>query len=191
MRRVFRCFGIVAMLTVLGVPVPSSTASEQDSCYNVTSINIENMKIEIPYRGMVQMDNGVGFSSDAGPGGESHDWKITLVQDEILQPSPSALLRLVRFSAEHVTGSGAWDHVFVYECRNGKLIRLFVERYHYGVKIRRLSDDELLFISDYWMKSDPMCCPSQEKRAVFKWDPEGMKYFLAEDSIRPKTVIPK
>lgn len=187
-RCALRCVGTLAIVTAISVcgPPSHSAASGQVQCNEVTSVDFQSLSIKIRDREMVQMDHGTGFSSDAGIDGKSRDWKITLVQDDILRPAAALTLRLVRFEANHITGSGAWDHVSIYQCREGELVRVFEERYLYGVEIQRVNDDELLFISGEWMKGDPMCCPSKEKRSAYKWDSKSKKYILIGDSIGAK-----
>jgi len=187
MRRTLWRKGFVAMLVVIEVWSSRAAANEQVRCDDVTSIDVKNMSIEFPARGKVQMNDGTGFSSDAGVDGESRDWKITLIQDVILRPTTSVILRLVRFNADHITGSGAWDHVFIYKCRNGNFVRLFEESHLYGTKIQRLADDEITFVSGEWVKGDPTCCPSKEKQSTYKWDTKSMRYILIEESIWPRT----
>src|SRR5512135_3675810 len=116
MRRALRRLEVLALLAAIGACalVSQATASGQVPCDDVTLVDIQGMSVEIPGRGTVQLDHGAGFLSETGPADASPNWKITLVQDEVLRPAPLVSLRLVRFNANHVTGSGAWDHVFIY-----------------------------------------------------------------------------
>ncbi len=77
--------------------------------------------------------------------------------------------------------------MFIYQCRRGKLGRVFEDRYLYGVRIQRERDDVLVFMSGEWLKEDPMNCPSNEKRSVYRWDSSAKKFVLIENSVRPRT----
>jgi hypothetical protein len=79
------------------------------------------------------------------------------------------MLRLIRINANHVSGSGAWDHVFIYHCRSGDLLRIFEERFLYGVEIQKSSDDELVFIQ------------TDKNRTVYKWNSKRNNYEIVSN----------
>ncbi len=154
-------------------------------CHNLKAVDFANMKLDLPGWGTVKLSKGIGYTSEDPDFSESKDWKITIEQDEILRPPPSTTLRLLRVTCNHLTGSGAWDHVLIYCCREGKLVRIFQERFHYGVKIQKPEPSELLFEYGEWTKDDPHCCPSLERVSIYRWNESAQTYNLVKSSVHP------
>ena len=164
----------------------SANVAQDTRCEDIVSIDFRNLTIDIPWRGAVQLEDGVGFSSDAGEGGESKDWEIRLVRDEILRPADGKALRLIILNASHLTGSGAWDHVFVFGCVGGKVVQLFHERFLYGVHIAKIIDAEWIFISGEWLDKDPMCCPSNDRISRYRWSTKENTFKVVSSAILPR-----
>jgi len=193
MKRGILRFAVPAALSAaLCVSVTSlpSRASGAEPCDNVTSIDFRNRSMEFPDRGTIRLERGVGFASDARHGGKSLDWKISLVQDEILRPVPSTTLRLLRFNENHITGRSSFDYVFMYQCLQGEPVRVFEKKYPNGVYVEIVRDSELVFLSGEWKVGDPACCPSNQKRSVYKWNPKDRKYVAAGNGDTRKKEAP-
>jgi hypothetical protein len=163
-----------------------ANVAQDARCEDIVSIDFKNLRVDIPMRGIVQLENGIAFSSDAGEDDESKDWEIRLVRDEILRPEAGKALRLIKLNANHLIGSGAWDHVFIFSCVEGQIVRLFHERFLYGVHIEKITDAELIFISGEWMNKDPMCCPSKERISTYRWSTEENTFIEVNSVFRPR-----
>ncbi len=190
MIRTLRCISIVATaISIVALSIRLHATLKQDTrCNEIVSIDSKNLRIEMPNGGAVQLKNGTAFSSDAGEGGESKDWEINLVQDEIIRPIPGQALRLIKLFSNHLTGSGAWDHVFIFRCVKGKVVRVFQKSFLYGVKIQKITDAELIFTSGEWMKGDPMCCPSKETISTYRWSPKDGIFKVVRSVLRPVQI---
>src|SRR5881396_3868501 len=90
-------------------PRLDATAAQDTRCDEIVSIDSRNFRFQMPNGSSVQLKNGAAFLSDAREEGESKDWEVKLVQDEIIHPRPGQALRLMRLSSNHLTGSGSWD----------------------------------------------------------------------------------
>jgi hypothetical protein len=183
--------GPIRLLQVLALAIAVSSggltvlAGDKTPCpgNDLTAVDFANMKIALPGLGKVQLSQGHGYTSEDDSG--SRDWEITIEQDEILRPSPSTTLRLLRVNCNHLTGSGAWDNVLIYCCRKGCLVRIFQESFHYGVKIQKPNVFELLFQYGEWTKDDPHCCPSLERVSIYRWNERTKTYNLVKSSVHP------
>jgi hypothetical protein len=184
MRRPIRLLKGLALALALTVwtPVGLSADMAESPCRELAAVDFANMKISLP-QGEAQLRRGVGYISEDCPG--SKDWKVTLAQDQILQPSPSATLRLLRVRCEHLTGSGSWEHVFIYACRQGRLRRVFQKSFLYEVKIHEKDNGQLLLISGEWRKNDPRCCPSRERFSLYRWDESTGSYIPVQSGSPP------
>jgi hypothetical protein len=187
MARSIRLLQILALFIAVSSGGLTVLAGDKAPCRgnDITAVDFTNMKIALPdLWGKVQLSQGVGYKSEAGLD-ESKDWKITIEQDEILRPSPSVTLRLLRVTCNHLTGSGAWDDVLIYCCRNGRLVRVFHDIFHYGVRIQKPTAFELLFEYGEWTKNDPHCCPSMERVSIYRWNEKIGTYTLVKSSVHP------
>ena len=117
--------------------------------------------------------NGKACTSDQAFA-DGCDWQHAITVDQALVPTPGQTIRLIVINSNHLTGSGAWDHVFFFRCRNGRAVSEFSESYRYGVKIEKRSNTELRLVSGEWLKGDPDCCPSRQKTEIFRWDSKKM-----------------
>jgi hypothetical protein len=174
---------IAGVVVFICIVVFHAGAEEIILCKDIKTIEFRNFRMAVPDRGVVQFKNGTALSSD---GEEKSDWKINLIQDEVFHPSVGAEVRLLRITSNHLTGSGSWDHVFIYRCREGNLERIFQEEYLFGVKINKISAGELLFISGEWTVNDPMCCPSKESLSTYSWDNKVGTYKLEHKEYRSR-----
>jgi len=139
------------------------------SCQDLQSLDFKNLDVEISNHGKVRFKKGIAFTSD---GGEAKDWKHRIVQDDILRPETSTTLRLIKIESVHTTGSGFWEHVIIYKCRRGDLVKVFHKSFLGGVKVKHDLKQNIVFTSGEWSKDDPACCPSKKKILTYHWNRE-------------------
>jgi len=170
---------VIIFLTILilssSMKNTGNTAEENIKCSTVAKPDLQNAKIENDI-----YVNGKACSSDGMI--ETCDWEHTIVSDEILRPVPGKEVRFVVINKNHVTGSGAWDTILVFDCFNGNLRKIFENRYLYGVKINKKSDGEITATSGEWQPDDSGCCPSMEKTEIYRWNPSKNTYTLKSTS---------
>jgi len=184
---IFRCVSFVT--NAIGIVAFSlclhATFAQDARCDEIVSIDSKNLRIEMPNGLAVQLENGAAFHSDSGENGGSRDWEMNLVQDELIRLAPGQVLRLMRLFDNHLTGSGTWDHVFVFQCVGGRIVPIFRKSFLYGVKIKEITDAELIFASGEWMTGDAMCCPSKQRISTYVWNPKDSTYRLVRSVLRP------
>lgn len=167
---------IVVTFIIAATPTELNANSEL-LCISVQIPDLQNANInDIDFR------QGKAYTSD---GSSPKDWEHTLSTDQILKPHHNKEIRLIVINSNHLTGSGAWDTVIALDCVRGTLKKIFEKKYLHGVNIKIRQDDELLLISGEWQPTDPMCCPSKEKRETYQWNQLKGTYVLK------KTVIQK
>lgn len=135
------------------------------SCSSVSSPDLKNSTIK-----KIKFVDGKACTSEDLESPDRCDWKHQISMDEILSPVFGKQVRLAVINSSHMTGSGAWDTVLVFDCLKGHMKTIFKAQYLYGVRIGRKTDDELIFTFGEWQLKDPMCCPSKEKRDVYRWN---------------------
>jgi hypothetical protein len=153
-------------------------------CRDAEGIDFRNAVVEVAPLGAVRLESGVGYASDAGEGGASRDWRLTLHEELVLRPAPGTVVRLVRLEASHLTGSGEWEHVLAFRCRDGVLERILDERFLYGVDVHRVNDGILRFTYGEWREKDPMCLPSADRVDTYRWDREKGTYRRIDSTLR-------
>ncbi len=161
---------LLILVTFLIAVLPAKlNANSEISCTSVETPDLKNTSInDINFR------QGKAYTSD-GP--SPQDWEHTLLTDRILKPNKKEL-RLIVINSNHLTGSGAWDTVIVFDCIRGIMNKIFEKKYLYGVNVTTKTDSELLLTSGEWQSNDPMCCPSMEKKEIFRWDDNKGTYGL-------------
>ncbi len=174
--------GFVFIVAVAFAALPSEASAPQ-VCKDIEKFDFRNSTLELENRGYVTLVHGNGCSSDDLP---NHcDWKQEITLDVFLWPQKGIEIRLLRINSDHLTGSGEWDYVLIYECRGGILSRIFERRYLSGVKLERLEGSDLVLRSGHWLPGDANCCPSKEKLETFCWDNKQGTYTLVSTDIRP------
>jgi hypothetical protein len=110
------------------------------------------------------------------------EWNVALTRVEPQGAGSDHIIAIV--TADHQTGSGAWDSVFFYACRKGVLEQVHSRRYLYGAKFSEGQNSELVITSGDWRREDPACCASRERREYFVWDDTSGKVVLRRTEIR-------
>jgi hypothetical protein len=119
--------------------------------------------------------HGKAYTSD---GTNPEDWEHTFSVDRILDPDHGKELRLIVIHSNHLTGSGAWDTVIVFDCVRGGMKEIFERKYLYGVKLETTIGKELSLSSGDWQPDDPVCCPSKVKKEIYRWNENKGTYTL-------------
>ena len=105
------------------------------------------------------------------------DWRVELTRAEKWGPADQLLL--VVLNANHETGSGATDSVFLYACQRGTSVPVFSRRYLYGATVAMGQNSDLWITSGVWRPADPQCCPSRERREHYTWNKAKRRIVLA------------
>jgi len=166
----------VIVLTVLFGNVSKLKAevpSEKFLCTSIAGLDLKNTTIN-----NIKFVDGEACTSDSAEMPDHCDWKHTISRDEILKPISGKEVRLVILHSNHETGSGAWDTVLAFDCVNGSMRKLFEKKDLAGVKIEKTTGGAVILTSGIWQPKDPMCCPSKEKREIYRWSSSKSTYIL-------------
>ncbi len=106
---------------------------------------------------------------------------------QLFQSLSVQTIRLIVINSNHLIGSGAWDHVFFFRCRNGHAVSDFSESYRNGVKIEKRSNTELRLVSGEWPKGDRDCCLSRQMTEIFRWDSKKSAFAMSTKSSRRRS----
>lgn len=159
--------------------VNSEVPVEELRCPSVAGVDLGNARI-----GRLRFTKGRACTFDDLS--KRCDWEHRVTRDEILRPVPGREVRLVVINSHHLTGSGAWDRVVVFDCVNGVMKAILEKSFLYGVRIEHAGEGEIIFVSGKWGKRDPMCCPSEERSEVYRWDEKAGKFNLTNTTIKPQ-----
>jgi len=157
----------------------AETPTDNIACASLSTVNLRNSRIN-----HLKFVDGKACESDGLPG--KCDWEHKINQDQLLYPTAHKQIRLIVITANHLTGSGSWDTVFMFDCLAGSLKKIFEKRYLYGVKIEKSKDGTLIFTSGVWKENDPMCCPSERKYETYRWSPDKNTYVLSSTASAEK-----
>ena len=126
------------------------------------------------------------------------DWEYSAEETASVQPEPGAFVRIVSGFMNHVGGSGAWAIVAAFECRDGSMREVFRKHWLYGAKVDLVSDSAFSLRGGVWVKGDAMCCPSFQKRVVYRWNAAErnfrateVQYFRGGSWQEPGVAAPK
>jgi hypothetical protein len=105
------------------------------------------------------------------------EWITTLEQQVrfSLGQIPALLLRL---NANHVAGTGSFDHVVIMRCRGNRLDIVF-EASGAGVKAGYLPDAGLEVRHVFWLPQDSHASPSRLVTENYRWDGSRGRFDLA------------
>lgn len=153
-------------------------------CSSIASFDLQNTTIH-----NIKLVNGKACTSDSAEMPDRCDWEHTISRDEILKPIPGKEVRIVILHSNHETGSGAWETVLVFDCVNGFIGKLFEKKDLAGVKIEKKTNGEVILTSGVWQPKDPMCCPSKEKREIYRWSSKKNTYIIESITITSKSNL--
>jgi hypothetical protein len=119
---------------------------------------------------------------DDGEHKHACDVENTVQKDQVIDSTA----RLVIVNSDHVLGSGAWDNVFIYGCRNGgQITTFFNKKYLYGATVQSVSSKAVTIKYGFWSGKDAGCCASHEAISVYQWDPKTQRF---EDTNQQKII---
>lgn len=167
---------------VLQFKIDAQNKSMKFSCSNIETLDLPNASIPIASEGTtIKFDSGKACPINEYSG--ICDWEYTITTDRILHPNSDLSVRLLIINRNHLTGSGAWDHLNLYICENGNLKAIFEKAYLYGAKLDFKNDSQFVVRSGQWQDNDPTCCPSQEKEELFLWNSREQKYTVVNSKL--------
>ena len=108
----------------------------------------------------------------------------------VLKPSADTEVRLVSTVKNHLTGSGAFETIRGFQCKDGGMATVFSKEFYYGASFEQISDTEFALTGGSWSGDAPSCCPSYKKRIVYSWDLRAGEYRSAGETClkrNPKT----
>lgn len=98
------------------------------------------------------------------------DWKTVIEQDRVLHPAGSSALRVLALNKSHLTGTGAFNYVFVFECKDGSVRKVF-EATGEGVQLEQATANGIEISIGLWGSGDGHCCPSRVVQLRYSWSP--------------------
>jgi hypothetical protein len=170
----------IMTLLFIAAPPPGQSAAAGTACDAIEKVDFMNSELNFESNSM-RFRDGKACTTDGGDA-SACDWEHTVALDKVLIPEPGKAVRLIIINSNHLTGSGAWDHVLLFECKDGKVTSLFNESYH-DIEVEKLGATEFSLVSGEWLKKDPECCPSRHKRETFRWDRKKGAFSLSEKTI--------
>jgi hypothetical protein len=117
--------------------------------------------------GPVRLKDGKGCVK-ARPEDAGCEWSVQLTRAE--KWGVGGQLLVVVINRNHDSGSGAFDSVFLYACKQGTFVPVWSHSYLYGVTIVMGHKSDLWITSGVWRPQDATCCPSQERREHLAWN---------------------
>ena len=180
MRRVAGLLAIIAFLSTAHAAAQESGPSHV-RCGNASAI-LRNGAFTLRI-GPVRLRDGTGCVKD-DLAARQCDWTVELTRFERWGAAPGFLLAVVH--SNHQEGSGAWDSVFMWSCRDGDAAAGFTERYLYGAKIDLGNDLDFRITRGVWLASDATCCPSEEKTEHYVWNGRRGRFMLVAEPGRPR-----
>jgi hypothetical protein len=154
------------------------------ACDDVSTIDFNNGALDLGGFGMLTFKGGracgneeVSIHQDRNcPCGSGKcDWEMRISEDTLLEPEPSRTFRLLNVFEKHLTGSGAWGHLLLFECRNGQLEKVMDKQYLYGLSLTPTAEGFDLE-SNYYLPKDARRCPSRKQKETYGWSSSQHKY---------------
>ncbi len=188
--KVIACCGLIAFARpVTSVSAPTNGVSAA-ACKGVSNIDFQNNIVDWG-GGRLKFKDGRACTTEGLLPGQNPDcdcdsgkcdWQMKVSEDRLLSPEPGWQLRLLIVEEDHLTGSGAWGRVLLYECQNHQLKTVMDQRYLYGVQFCATKDGFKLEYGD-WFPGDPRCCPSGRREDFFRWERAEHKYLRTQSVV--------
>ncbi len=121
---------------------------------------------KLPYGGLD--DSGRCVASRYGNGNPGCDWKIEVDDDQIIGGGR----RMIIVTSDHITGTGEWNAVMVFGCKDGHVAMSFAD------ESQSLSVDEAT-------ASTLALTYQGDKRLIYKWNPTRRSYEFNHGAIVP------
>ena len=188
MKRALLCLAAITLATMV-----NAADTPELLCRDIHAIHERDLLLMSVLRGAdtIVLDGGKVCSSDGfEPGSINCGWEFTIEDVGILKPAADTDLRVVKIVKNHLTGSGAEATMAAFQCKDGRVVRMFAKEFTYGAHFQALPPHGFALTGGYWLPKDPMCCPSLHKRIVYRWDDAGKQYVVTKESFskhNPKT----
>ena len=180
MRLVFALATLVALLPTVGFGAQSEAGPKGVTCREfAAAFRAGTFDLGV---GRTRLKDGTSCIV-ARPGGPC-EWAVELMSLE--RWGKGGRFLMASLYANHLTGTGAWHSVFVYECRGGTYRQVFDASILYGAKIELGQDAEFVLTSNQWSPDDPLCCPSSERRNRYVWDASRGRFVQMDSQVVPK-----
>jgi len=147
-------------------------------CDDISKIDFRNGSLDLGGFGLLAFKEGracgneeIGVHQDRNCECESGKcgWDMKVTDDIKLRPEPNTRLRLLIVSETHLTGSGAWARLMLFECQDGRLTTTWDREYLYGATLTQ-SANGFDVESWYWLPHEARCCPTRKQRESFHWN---------------------
>jgi hypothetical protein len=155
------------------------------ACSDIRSFDLRNATISSSSAGgstgghsVFHFQNGKAFIDDdsVSVNSQTHDWELEITSNVLIHPDFSTWLRVITFDRTHLTGTGTWNYVMAFTCKQ-QLIQVFEYSGLY-LRLTHLDKQTLVLEQEIRKKNDPYCCPTGRQQITYRWDPEAHSYFL-------------
>lgn len=173
---------ITSLLFLCGSQPAGAADAPRIPCSNILDVPSGTLLREGVLGGsdVFYLDGRLCSSDDGEP--TRCDWEYSIREVTVLRPVPKTHLRFVESIVNHKTGSGAWNTIIGFECRDGHVTKIFERRFLYGVKFEALSASSFALSGGHWVRKDPMAGPSRRKRLVYRWDSAAHAYKMESET---------
>jgi hypothetical protein len=183
----------LGVIAVVVASVVNAADTPELLCRDIHAIPERDLLLMSILRGAdtLVLDGGKVCSSEGvEPGSINCGWEFTIENVGVLRPATHIDLRVVRIVKDHLTGSGTESMLIAFQCKDARVVSVFSKEFTCGVNFEPLSANGFALTAGYWLHQDPMCCPSLQKRIVYRWDEVGKAYVVSGESFlrhNPKT----
>jgi hypothetical protein len=142
-------------------------------CRDISSIAPRDLLLFGVLRGVedLVLDGERICSSDGiEPGTVNCGFEYTIKDRGALKPAADTDVRMVSVVKNHLTGSGAWETVLGFQCKDAHVETVFSKEFYYGASFEPISGTGFALTGGFWSGRDSLCCPSYKKRIVYSWD---------------------
>jgi hypothetical protein len=160
------------IFAILAISVFAANGTALPSCSDVATADFANIIINVHEEGPVSLKNGKGYTPHIVVNGKDlgSEWEVTIEKNLLLRPAPGVALRLIDLNLTKLLGSGGWGYALIYECKDGKLQRVFKSAQHlYGVKLNKIDERTFTIVYGVWAKTDPTSTPSMVATDTYAW----------------------
>ena len=107
------------------------------------------------------------------------EWETELVQHTVVAVGSQSAI-LLRFVANHLSGSGSWGTVLIGTCSDRQLTVVF-EAESLGLGDVAVNADGVVVVKRLvWSGSDAHCCPSGKAEEQYRWDRNSRRFVRIE-----------
>jgi hypothetical protein len=137
------------------------------ACSDIRSFDLRNATISSSSAGgspgghsVFHFRNGKAFIDDdsVSVNSQIHDWELEITSNVLIHPDSSTWLRVITFDRTHLTGTGTWNYVMAFTCKQ-QLIHVFEYSGLY-LRLTHLDTQTLVLEQETRKKNDPYCCPT-------------------------------